>query len=62
MQLHGIKPTPKEKGFFPKSAINPQQTIPPCNFMGLMESGVYLAEEWVIHFVKPPTPHATSWD
>jgi hypothetical protein len=28
MQLHEIEPTPKEKGFFPKCAINPQQTIP----------------------------------
>jgi hypothetical protein len=24
--------------------------------MGLMESGLYLTEEWVIHFVNPPYP------
>jgi len=35
MQLHGIKPTPKEKGFFPKCAINPQETIPPMQLHGI---------------------------
>ncbi len=33
--------------------VNPPN---PCNFMVLMEGGLYLTEEWVMHFVNPPYP------
>ncbi len=41
--------TPLRVGYF----VNPPN---PCNFMVLMEGGLCLTEEWVIHFVNPPNP------